>query len=72
MRGPALVGIEQRSQHFTELCKNATGGVLDIYVSRPLTQHDLGYLGANIRHSSVSIGNTFMDDVSYDGHKLRD
>ncbi|KJR83259.1 uncharacterized protein SPSK_04125 [Sporothrix schenckii 1099-18] len=32
MRGPALAGIEERAQHFTELCKNAAGGVLDIYV----------------------------------------
>ncbi|KIH94129.1 serine/threonineeeee-protein kinase [Sporothrix brasiliensis 5110] len=33
MRGPALAGIEERAQHFTELCKNAAGGVLDIYES---------------------------------------
>lgn len=33
MRGPALSGIEERAQHFVGLCTDATGGVLDIYVS---------------------------------------
>ncbi|CAK7204364.1 hypothetical protein SEUCBS139899_007120 [Sporothrix eucalyptigena] len=38
MRGPALAGIEERSQHFAELCKNATGA-LHAYAFDCVTHH---------------------------------
>ncbi|OAA68007.1 serine/threonine-protein kinase [Niveomyces insectorum RCEF 264] len=33
LRGPSVAGIEERSQRFVRLCRDAAGGVLDIYQS---------------------------------------
>ncbi|KAL1888735.1 hypothetical protein Sste5346_009361 [Sporothrix stenoceras] len=62
MRGPALAGIEERSQHFTELCKNATA--LHAYAFDCVTHHLFHPYGADsLRKESDA---EIMKEVTFD------